>query len=342
MNGKEITINNTVDALNNHIGFLPEGKEIIKAMVKEVDVVVENFRPGTMKKLGLDYDVLKEINPRIIYAASTGYGQSGPYSQRPAYDAVVQAMGGIMSITGQPGGEPTRVGSSIGDIIAGIFTAIGVLAAVHERETSGLGQLVDVAMLDCQVAILENAITRYLYTGDVPKPIGNRHPSIVPFEPFATKSDQIIVAIGNDRLWVTFCDLLGLNEIVDDPRFNTNPNRSDNYLELRPIIAEKMLAKSAEEWQAIFDENGVPSGPINTVDKVLENPQVIARHMIEEVDHPVAGKTRIPGIPIKLSRTPGEIHKSSPLLGADTEKLLGKYLGYDAEKIAELREKKAI
>ena len=320
----------------------PEGKEIIKAMVKEVDVVVENFRPGTMKKLGLDYEVLKEINPRIIYAASTGYGQSGPYSQRPAYDAVVQAMGGIMSITGQPGGEPTRVGSSIGDIIAGIMTAIGILAALHERENSGLGQMVDVAMLDCQVAILENAITRYLYTGDVPHPIGNRHPSIVPFEPFATKSNQIIVAIGNDRLWVTFCDLLGLNELVDDPRFCTNPLRSDNYLELRPKIAEKMLTKTAEEWQAIFDENGIPSGPINTVDKVLENPQVIARHMIEEVDHPVAGKTRIPGIPIKLSRTPGEIHKAAPLLGADTEKLLGKYLGYDAEKIAELREKKAI
>lgn len=320
----------------------PEGKEIIKAMVKEVDVVVENFRPGTMKKLGLDYEVLKEINPRIIYAASTGYGQSGPYSQRPAYDAVVQAMGGIMSITGQADGEPTRVGSSIGDIIAGIMTAIGVLAALHERENSGLGQMVDVAMLDCQVAILENAITRYLYTGDVPKPIGNRHPSIVPFEPFATKSDPIIVAIGNDRLWVTFCDLLGLNELVDDPRFYNNPQRSDNYLELRPIIAEKMLAKSAEEWQAIFDENGIPSGPINTVDKVLENPQVIARHMIEEVDHPVAGKTRIPGIPIKLSRTPGEIHSAAPLLGADTEKLLAKYLGYDAEKIAELREKKAI
>ena len=320
----------------------PEGKEIIKAMVKEVDVVVEIFRPGTMKKLGLDYDVLKEINPRIIYAASTGYGQSGPYSQRPAYDAVVQAMGGIMSITGQAGGEPTRVGSSIGDITAGIFTAIGVLAALHERENSGLGQMVDVAMLDCQVAILENAITRYLYTGDVPHPIGNRHPSIVPFEPFATKSAQIIVAIGNDRLWVTFCDLLGLNELVDDPRFRSNPLRSENYLELRPLIAEKMLTKTAEEWQAIFDENGIPSGPINTVDKVLENPQVIARHMIEEIDHPVAGKTRIPGIPIKLSRTPGEITKAAPLLGADTEKLLGKYLGYDAEKIAELREKKAI
>ena len=320
----------------------PEGKEIIKAMVKEVDVVVENFRPGTMKKLGLDYDVLKEINPRIIYAASTGYGQSGPYSQRPAYDAVVQAMGGIMSITGQLGGEPTRVGSSIGDITAGIFTAIGILAALHERENSGLGQMVDVAMLDCQVAILENAITRYLYTGDVPHPIGNRHPSIVPFEPFATESDQIIVAVGNDKLWVTFCDLLGLNELVDDPRFRTNPLRSDNYLELRPKIAEKMLTKTAEEWQAIFDENGIPSGPINTVDKVLENPQVIARHMIEEVDHPVAGKTRIPGIPIKLSRTPGEINKAAPLLGADTEKLLSKYLGYDADKIAELREKKAI
>ena len=319
----------------------PEGKEILKALVRQVDVLVENFRPGTMEKLGLGYDVLKEINPRLIYASSTGYGQSGPYSQRPAYDAVVQAMGGIMSITGQKGGEPTRVGTSIGDITTGLFCAIGVLAALHERERSGLGQMVDVAMLDCQVAILENAISRYEFTGEIPTPIGNRHPSIVPFEPFDTLTSPIMLAAGNDRLWVTLCGLMDLN-IAEDPRFATNPKRNENYAELRPLLAEKFLTKSAEEWQAIFDAAGIPSGPINTVDKVVANEQVVAREMILEVDHPKAGATRIPGIPIKLSRTPGSVRMAAPVLGADTEKLLKEYLGLNAEQIAALREKQVI
>ena len=319
----------------------PEGKEILKELVKKVDVLVENFRPGTMEKLGLGYDVLKELNPRLIYASSTGYGQTGPYSQRPAYDAVVQAMGGIMSITGQADGKPTRVGSSVGDIFAGLFCAIGILSAVHERESSGLGQMVDVAMLDCQVAILENAIARYEFTGEIPHPIGNRHPSIVPFEPFDTLTAPIMVAAGNDRLWVTLCELLEL-DLANDPRFITNPKRNENYQALRPILAERFMTKTAEEWQKIFDEVGIPSGPINTVDKVVANEQVIARDMILEVEHPVAGTTRIPGIPTKLSRTPGEIRMAAPVLGAETEKILSEYLGLTSDQIAELREKKVI
>ena len=319
----------------------PEGKEILKELVKKVDVLVENFRPGTMEKLGLGYDVLKELNPRLIYASSTGYGQTGPYSQRPAYDAVVQAMGGIMSITGQADGKPTRVGSSVGDIFAGLFCAIGILSAVHERESSGLGQMVDVAMLDCQVAILENAIARYEFTGEIPHPIGNRHPSIVPFEPFDTLTAPIMVAAGNDRLWVTLCELLEL-DLANDPRFITNPKRNENYQVLRPILAEKFMTKTAEEWQKMFDEVGIPSGPINTVDKVVANEQVIAREMILEVEHPVAGTTRIPGIPTKLSRTPGEIRMAAPVLGAETEKILSEYLGLTSDQVAELREKKVI
>jgi len=319
----------------------PEGKEILKELVKKVDVLVENFRPGTMEKLGLGYDVLKEINPRLVYASSTGYGQTGPYSQRPAYDAVVQAMGGIMSITGQADGLPTRVGTSVGDIFAGLFAAIGILAALHERESSGLGQMVDVAMLDCQVAILENAIARYEFTGEIPRPIGNRHPSIVPFEPFDTLSSPIMVAAGNDRLWVTLCELMEL-DIDCDPRFITNPQRNENYHILRPILAEKFMSKTAEEWQQLFDQAGIPSGPINTVDKVVANEQVIARDMILEVEHPTAGTTRIPGIPIKLSRTPGEIRMPAPILSADTEKLLCQYLGITPEQVAELREKKVV
>ncbi len=318
-----------------------EGKEILKALVKNVDVLVENFRPGTMEKLGLGYDVLKEINPRLIYASSTGYGQTGPYSQRPAYDAVVQAMGGIMSITGQADGKPTRVGSSVGDIFAGLFCAIGILSALHERENSGLGQMVDVAMLDCQVAILENAISRYEFTGEIPRPIGNRHPSIVPFEPFDTLTSPIMVAAGNDRLWATLCSLMQL-DIANDPRFITNPKRNENYQVLRPILAERFMTKTAEEWQQIFDDAGIPCGPINTVDKVVTNEQVVAREMILEVEHPTAGLTRIPGIPIKLSRTPGEIRMAAPILGAETEKILSQYLGLTAEQVAELREKQVI
>jgi len=318
-----------------------EGKEILKELVKKVDVLVENFRPGTMEKLGLGYEVLKEINPRLIYASSTGYGQTGPYSQRPAYDAVVQAMGGIMSITGQADGMPTRVGTSIGDIAAGLFCAIGILAALQERARSGLGQMVDVAMLDCQVAILENAISRFEFTGEIPRPIGNRHPSIVPFETFNTLSDPIMVAAGNDRLWATLCELMEL-EIACDSRYATNPQRNEHYAELRPILAEKFMTKTAEEWQPMFDKAGIPSGPINTVDKVVKNEQVVAREMILEVEHPVAGTTRVPGIPIKLSRTPGEIRMAAPVLGADTEKLLNQYLGLTSDQVAELREKQVI
>lgn len=319
----------------------PDGKEILKELVKHVDVLVENFRPGTMEKLGLGYDVLKEINPRLIYASSTGYGQTGPYSQRPAYDAVVQAMGGIMSITGQADGKPTRVGSSVGDIFAGLFCAIGILAALHERESSGLGQMVDVAMLDCQVAILENAIARYEFTGEIPHPIGNRHPSIVPFEPFDTLTAPIMVAAGNDRLWVTLCELMEL-DLASDPRFVTNPKRNENYEVLRPILVEKFMTKTAEAWQKMFDDAGIPCGPINTVDKVVANEQVIARDMILEVEHPVAGTTRIPGIPTKLSRTPGEIRMAAPVLGAETEKILSQYLGFTSDQITELREKQVI
>ena len=319
----------------------PEGKEILKELVKQVDILVENFRPGTMEKLGLGYDVLKEINPRLIYASSTGYGQTGPYSQRPAYDAVVQAMGGIMSITGQPDGVPTRVGTSIGDITAGLFCAAGILAALHERERSGVGQMVDVAMLDCQVAILENAISRFEFTGEIPHPIGNRHPSIVPFEPFDTLTTPIMLAAGNDRLWVTLCGLMEL-DLADDPRFKTNPLRNENYTALRPILAERFMTKTAEEWQQMFDDAGIPCGPINTVDKVVTNEQVVAREMILELEHPTAGATRIPGIPIKLSRTPGEIRLPAPVLGAETEKILTRCLNLTPEQIAALREKQVI
>ncbi len=312
------------------------GKKHFLDLVRQVDVLVENFRPGTMARLGLDYDVLKEINPRLIYAAASGFGQTGPYNRRPAYDGVVQAMGGIMSITGAANGDPTRVGTSIGDIAAGLFTAVGILAAIIHREKTGEGQLVDVAMLDCQVALLENAIARYTIAGEVPVPIGNRHPSITPFEPFSTMDGQLMIAVGNDTLWIKFCEVIAKPELARDSRFLTNTLRTNNYSELRPEIASAMTAKTTAEWASILDDAGIPNGPINSVDRVVIDPQVVAREMVIEVDHPVAGPTKLPGIPIKLSRTPGNINQPAPLLGQHTREILANILGLGSEDIEQL------
>jgi CoA:oxalate CoA-transferase len=313
-----------------------QGKAIFRELITEFDVLVENFRPGTMERLGLGYDSLRQINPGLIYAAASGFGQTGPYSKRPAYDGVVQAMGGIMSITGAAGGEPTRVGTSIGDIAGGLFTAVGILAAIINREKSGTGQLVDVAMLDCQVALLENAIARFTAAGEVPQPIGNRHPAITPFEPFATRDGQLMVAVGNDVLWSKFCTAIERPSLINDPRFATNPLRTSNYSALRPLIAAAMVDRTTSEWTAILEQAGVPHGPINSIDKVVADPQVQSREMIVEVDHPVAGPTQLPGIPIKLSETPGKIVRPAPLLGQHTRQVLQELLGYDDEQLQDL------
>lgn len=312
-------------------------KDLFIEMVKEADVVIENFRPGTMEKLGLGYEDLKNINPAIIYAASSGFGHTGPYSKRAAYDGVVQAMGGIMSITGEKGGKPTRVGPSIGDIAAGMFTSIGILAALQYRNATGVGQKVDVAMLDCQVAMLENAISRYVVTGDVPGPAGNRHSSIVPFEPFDTSDGEIMIAAGNDALWAKLCSVMGRSDLAEHESFKTNLLRSTNYDALRPMISEVIQTKTTQEWQQILDNAGVPNGPINTVDKVLEDPQVKAREMIVEIEHPVAGKLKMPGVPVKLSETPGSVRRPAPLLGQHTEEILKELLGFTDEKIEQLK-----
>lgn len=318
------------------------GKKLLLDMIKKADVIVENFRPGTMEKLGLGYDVIKEVNPKIIYAAASGFGHSGPYSKRAAYDAVVQAMGGIMSITGEKGGKPMRVGPSVGDITAGLFTAIGILGALVNRNVSGKGQKVDVAMLDCQVAILENAIARYLVTKENPKPAGNKHTSIVPFEVFETKDSEIIVAAGNDVLWGKFCNIIERHELIDDERFKTNPLRNQNYDVLRPLIAEPLTHKDTKVWQELLDNGGVPNGPINNIEKVINDPQVNAREMIVEVEHPTAGNLKMPGIPIKMSETPGSIRRPSPLLGEHNYEILNEMLGYDKKKVDELIDEKII
>ncbi len=317
----------------------PEAKSLLIEMVKKVDIVIENFRPGTMEKLGLGYEELKKINPGIIYAACSGFGHTGPYSQRAAYDAVVQAMGGIMSITGEKNGKPTRVGPSIGDITAGLFGAIGVLAALNYRNVTGMGQKVDVAMLDCQLAILENAITRYVVTGEVPQPAGNRHASIVPFETFDTLDGEIMIAAGNDALWAKLCDVIDKKDWIADERFKSNPLRNQNYEELRPMLGEAINTKTTAEWQYILDNAGVPNGPINSIDKVLEDPQVKAREMVVEIEHPIAGKLKMAGVPIKMSETQGSVRKPAPVLGQHTEEILKELLQLSNEEITELKNK---
>jgi CoA:oxalate CoA-transferase len=320
----------------------PFGQQIFRDLVLRVDVLVENFRPGTLERLGLGYETLRDLNPRLIYAASSGFGRTGPYSPRPAYDAVIQAMGGLMSITGQRDGEPTRVGTSVADITAGLFTVIGILSALRAREQTGQGQVVDVAMLDCLVAILENAIARYSVTGEVPGPQGNRHPSIVPFEPFETQDGQVMVAAGNDTLWGRLCKVLEQAELAQDPRFKSNPLRCANYEALRPILAESFRERTTAAWQGRLEAAGVPVSPINTIPQVMAHPQVLARDMLVTLNHPVAGEMTVPGIPVKLSETPGALRAASPTLGQHTEELLSDLLGYTAEQIGDLRREGAI
>ncbi len=289
--------------------------EILKDMVREADVVVENFRPGTMEKLGIGYEELQKINPQLIYASCSGFGQTGPYSHKPAYDLIVQALSGIMSITGQPGEKPTKVGSSIADIIAGIYTALGVMTALFHREKTEEGQMVDVSMLDAHVSILENALARYFATGESPGPIGNRHPAIMPFTMLDTKDKYLVVAVGNQKLWDTFCEAIGRPELLKDERFEDNRARTENSEALEAILNEAFKEKTTKEWMELLEAKSIPCAPVNNIEDVVNDPQVKARRMIEEVEHPLLGKIQIPGMPIKLSKTPGIVDKPAPSLG---------------------------
>lgn len=321
----------------------PEGKQIIKELAKVSDVVLENFRPGTMRKLGLSYDVLSKINPRVIYAAVSGFGHTGPYSEKPAYDIIAQALGGIMSITGQPGGEPTRVGSSIGDIIAGMFGVIGIISAIYERVFTGKGQMVDVAMLDGQVAVLENAIARYAINGEVPGPIGSRHPSITPFGGFKTKDSWVIIACGNQAIWERFCKVVNREDLLEVEEFKTNEKRTENYEKIKPILGEIIIQKTTEEWLKIFESGSVPASVINTIDKLFNDPQVKARKMIIQAEQPGMGKIYVAGNPIKLSTLTEEVVTDpAPKIGEHTDEILQSFLNYDDAKIDELRKQKVI
>jgi CoA:oxalate CoA-transferase len=319
------------------------GKKLLKDLAATCDVVVENFRPGTMEKLGLGWDVLKKLNPRLIYAAVSGFGHTGPDSRRPAYDILVQAMGGVMSITGWPDSPPTRVGMSLGDITAAIFGANGIMAALYQREKTGKGQKVDVAMLDCQLAILENALVRFQVDGEPPSPLGTRHPTITPFQAFRASDDWFVLAVGNDALWRTFCEAVSRPDLLADQRFATNNSRTKHLEELIPVLDVLFARKPARQWLDLLEAAGVPAAPVNSIDKVMEDRQLKARNMFLTVEDDVAGTVTIPGNPIKmdnLPETPDRPH--APAIGEHTEKILTELLGLSADAIQGLRDQGAI
>lgn len=322
----------------------PRGVALFLRMVDVADVVLENFRPGTMAKLGLGYETLRQRNPRLVYAAISGFGQTGPYATKPAFDVIVQGMGGIMSVTGEPGGGPVRPGTSLGDITASLYTVIGVLAALRERERSGQGQMVDIGMMDCQVAILESAMSRYLATGEIPRPLGTRHPIATPFQAFKSSDGYVVVAImgGERNQWELFCSAIGRLELMDDPRFQDGFSRSQHYDALEPIFNEAFLQKSTQEWLDEFTALGIPCGPVNTIDKVAADPQVQHRGMIAEVRHPALGPVKTVGSPLKLSRTPPVLDRAAPDMGEHTDEVLKALLGMSDAELASLREEKVI
>lgn len=315
----------------------PEGKRVILGLARRADVVVQNFVPGTMEDLGLGYDTLRAENPRLIYAACSGFGQTGPYRDRPALDVIVQAMAGTMSVTGEPGRPPARVGYSAGDIGAALFLAIGILAAVHERSRSGRGQYVDVAMLDAQVAMLENAFIRYLAAGEVPGPLGADHPVIAPFGAFQAQDGYLALAASKTPQWHTVCDVLGKPEWKADPRFATVPSRSRHREVIRQLLEEILATRPRSEWIETFLRAGIPCGPVASVPEAAADAQVQARDMIVEVPHPHGGKIPMTGTPVKLSRTPPRVRDGPPALGQHTEAILGEFLGLDPEDVARLR-----
>jgi CoA:oxalate CoA-transferase len=292
-------------------------QQVLLAMVRRGDVLVENFRPGIMERWGLGYDLLREINPRLIYAAVSGFGHTGPWSRRPAYDMIVQAMGGLMSVTGHPGGPPTKAGTSIGDITGGLFCLAGIASALYHREKTGVGLKVDVSMLDGQIAILEHAVMRYATTGQAPGPLGNRHPSITPFEPYATADQLLIIAAGNDSLFLRLCQVLERPDLARDPRFATNAARNRNANALKVELEEKLRTKPAVHWLGLLETAGVPCSMIHTVAEAVNHPQVQARNMIVEADG-----LRMAGNPIKLSAFEDPPTRSAaPDLDADGERI---------------------
>ena len=325
---------------------VPEGQAIARELARSSDVLIENYKYGDLARYGLGYEDLRKLNPKLVYCSVTGFGQTGPYRERPGYDFMIQGMGGMMSVTGEPdgapGGGPQRAGVPIADIITGMYASIAICAALASRERSGEGQHLDLALLDSQIALLAYQNTNYFATGTPPRRIGNLHPNIVPYQPFRTADGAVIVACGNDNLFRKFCDAAGCSELAGDARFATNGKRVENRGELTRRVQEIMSRRTTSEWLALLEAAGVPNGPINDIAQVFAEPQVKARGVRVELDHPAAGK--LPGVasPMRFSGTPVEYQRAPPLLGQHTEEVLRGLLGKSEAELERLRAARVI
>jgi crotonobetainyl-CoA:carnitine CoA-transferase CaiB-like acyl-CoA transferase len=318
------------------------GKELFFRLVERCDVVLENFRVGTLDKLGIGYEQGKGRNPGIIYCSVSGFGQTGPYKDRAALDLIVQAESGMISITGEPGSRGVRCGVSVADMVAGIYAAFGIMNALRVKDKTGRGQVVDVSMLEGQLGLLQGTIGAYLADGVVPEPMGTAYKALLPYQTFRTKTRDLALAVGSERLWRLFCPLMGLEEMTEDPRFATNRARNENREALISKLQEVFLTQTFEEWERRLLPHGIPMGAINTIDHVVEHPQVQARGVLVESEHPVAGIVKLVGVPVQLSETPGRVREPAPLLGQHTDEVLHAYLGLDTAEIAALRQAGAI
>lgn len=317
-----------------------EGKEILYKMAEKCDVFLENFRPGVAQKLEIDYGTISKINPRIIYCSISGFGQTGPYRTRPAYDIIIQAMSGLMSVTGEENSPPIRIGVSITDIGAGMYAAIAILSAIIAREKTGKGQWIDISLMDSTVSWMVHAAANYFATGVTPKRMGSAHPNIAPYQCFKTGDGKYLtLAVGNDEIWKRFCTALGLEKLAEDPEFATNSKRVQNMDRLASMLSKIFLTKKCDEWIKILIDNEVPCGPVSTIDEVFRDPQVLDRDMLIEVEHPKAGKIKQTRIPIKFSETPLRNRSPPPLLGQHTNEVLKSLLGLSQEEINCLKAK---
>jgi CoA:oxalate CoA-transferase len=319
-----------------------EGAELLCQLARHADVIVENFSPGTMERFNVGYEQLRASNPRIILCSISGFGQTGPMASAPAYDIVAQALGGTMSITGPPGGEPMRCGVSIGDLAAAMYGVVAILAALRARDRTGLGQHLDIAMLDCQVAWLEDALARFSATGRVPGPIGSRHPSITPFQPFRATDGYFVAGCGNEAIWQRFCNAIGRIELSGDQRFATNADRTANHAELESILARHFASNTRAYWLVRLQQAHVPCAPIATVDEVAANSHLQQRQMILRADHPDFDGLIVPGSPLKTTGDNAVPNTRAPALGEHTDEVLKRLLGYDSERLAELRKGRVI
>lgn len=322
----------------------PEGKSVLRDIIRVSDVVLENFKPGTMKGLGFSYEECRGINERIIYASISGFGHDVPpeYADKPAYDMIAQAYSGLMSICGPEGGPPVRVGTSIGDIISGHQCAISILSAIRHRDRTGEGQRIDQSMVDGLLSILENALVRYTVSGEIPGPLGTMHPSITPFQAFPTKNSWIVVAVGNDSIWARFCTALEMPELIDNERFKTNVLRTQNRDPLIRILEKTLKKRNTVEWLGVLQSNDVPCSPIHSIEQIVRDPVVAHRQMLVTVQQPGVGQVKIAGSPFRMSVTPGQVYSHAPLLGEHSIEVLRDVLKYSDDSIRVLREKNVI